>query len=124
MKVRACLDSGRRSLLGKGVGLVSTMAMPGPTGLLVRPAAKSEEKKKPGEGHSEELSASEDLMREHGILNRILLVYEEIAARLRGGREFPPEVLAGGADIIRRFIEDYHEKLEENYLFPRFDKAG
>ncbi len=28
------------------------------------------------------------------------------------------------AKIIRNFIEDYHEKLEENFLFPRFKKAG
>jgi hemerythrin-like domain-containing protein len=26
--------------------------------------------------------------------------------------------------IIRRFIEDYHEKLEEQYVFPRLEKAG
>lgn len=26
--------------------------------------------------------------------------------------------------IIRNFIEDYHEKLEEDYLFPRFKKAN
>jgi hemerythrin-like domain-containing protein len=28
------------------------------------------------------------------------------------------------AKIIRNFIEDYHEKLEEDFLFPRFKKAG
>jgi hemerythrin-like domain-containing protein len=26
--------------------------------------------------------------------------------------------------MIRTFIEDYHEKLEEDYLFPRFEKAN
>lgn len=26
--------------------------------------------------------------------------------------------------IIRYFIEDYHEKLEEDFLFPRFEKAN
>ena len=25
--------------------------------------------------------------------------------------------------VIRTFIEDYHEKLEEDHLFPRFEKA-
>jgi hemerythrin-like domain-containing protein len=30
----------------------------------------------------------------------------------------------GGASIVRRFIEDYHEKLEEEHLFPRLEKAG
>jgi hemerythrin-like domain-containing protein len=28
------------------------------------------------------------------------------------------------ARIIRNFTEDYHEKLEEDFLFPRFRKAG
>ena len=28
------------------------------------------------------------------------------------------------ARIIRSFVEDYHEKLEENFLFPRFEKAN
>jgi len=30
----------------------------------------------------------------------------------------------GGAGILRRFIEDYHERLEEQFLFPRFERAG
>ncbi len=34
------------------------------------------------------------------------------------------EVLADASGLIRRFVEDYHEKLEENYLFPSFQKAG
>jgi hemerythrin-like domain-containing protein len=73
----------------------------------------------------EEASPVEDLMREHGVLDRILLVYDEILwRRLPSGADFPPEVLSKGADLVRRFIEDYHEKLEEDYLFPRFEKAG
>jgi len=32
-------------------------------------------------------------------------------------------VLTEAAGIIRNFIENYHEKLEEDYLFPRFEKA-
>jgi hemerythrin-like domain-containing protein len=33
-------------------------------------------------------------------------------------------VLGRAADIIKKFIEEYHEKLEENYLFPRFVQAN
>jgi hemerythrin-like domain-containing protein len=36
----------------------------------------------------------------------------------------PPASLKDSADIIKRFIEEYHEKLEEDHLFPRFEKAG
>jgi hemerythrin-like domain-containing protein len=71
----------------------------------------------------DKVSPAEDLMREHGILKRVLLVYNEIDDRLSLGKGFPPETLLGGATIIRDFIEDYHEKLEENFLFPRFEKA-
>ncbi len=36
----------------------------------------------------------------------------------------PVEALHEAAQIIQRFIEQYHEKLEEDYLFPRFRKKG
>jgi hemerythrin-like domain-containing protein len=73
---------------------------------------------------SEDISPLEDLMREHGVLNRILLVYEESCRRLDGSKDLEPTALAGAAKIIRTFIEGYHEKLEEDHLFPRFEKAG
>jgi hemerythrin-like domain-containing protein len=76
------------------------------------------------QSEDEKVSPSEDLMREHGVLKRVLLIYDEIADRLKNGKDFPPETLSRSADIIRNFIEDYHEKLEEHYLFPRFEKAG
>jgi hemerythrin-like domain-containing protein len=73
----------------------------------------------------EEVSPVEDLMREHGVLDRILLIYDEVLwRRLPSGTEFPPDVLSKAADLVRRFIEDYHEKLEEDYVFPRFEQAG
>lgn len=75
-------------------------------------------------GAQEEVTVPEDLMREHGVLRRVLLVYEEIISRLDNGKEFKKQVLADAAGIIRNFIEEYHEKLEEDYIFPRFEKAG
>ncbi len=71
-----------------------------------------------------EVTPAEDLMREHGVLKRILLVYREAVRRLDERQDLPPEPLAEAAGIIRHFIEDYHEKLEEDHLFPRFRKAG
>ncbi len=70
------------------------------------------------------VTAVEDLMREHGILYRLLLIYEEIASRLTAGKEFAQATLADAADLIRRFVEDYHEKLEEDFVFPRAEKAS
>jgi len=71
----------------------------------------------------EEVSPAEDLMREHGVLKRVLMVYREAIRCIDARRDLSPEVLRDSAGIIRTFIEDYHEKLEEDHLFPRFEKA-
>ena len=72
----------------------------------------------------DEVSTNEDLMREHGILKRVLLIYDEVIRRIDAKQDFPPQTVVDSAYIIRKFIEDYHEKLEEEHLFPRFRKAG
>jgi hemerythrin-like domain-containing protein len=73
-----------------------------------------------------EVGAIEDLMREHGVLRRVFLVYQECAPRLR--RE-PAKVdaraLHQAAQLFRAFGEEYHEKkLEEAHIFPAVKKAG
>lgn len=75
-------------------------------------------------GGEEEVSPAEDLMREHGVLKRVLLTYREALRRIAARQDLPPEPLADGAQIIREFIEDYHEKLEEDSLFPRFRQSN
>ncbi|MDB5388782.1 MAG: hypothetical protein JWM11_4428 [Planctomycetaceae bacterium] len=82
-------------------------------------AEKDAEDKKQGE---DEISCSEDLMREHGVLNRILLIYEEGLQRLRGKSDITPDVFSAPATLVRKFVEDYHEKLEEKFIFPEFEK--
>jgi hemerythrin-like domain-containing protein len=96
----------------------------GPLSLLAQEKSQPDTTKKPADNKAEEVSPAEDLMREHGVLDRVLLIYGEVLIRLHGEQTVPPEVLTSGADLVRRFIEDYHEKLEEEYLFPRFEKAG
>ena len=72
----------------------------------------------------DDVSPAEDLMREHGVLKRVLLIYREVINRIDNKRDFPPDVVMSSAKLIRTFVEDYHEKLEEDYLFPRFKKAN
>jgi hemerythrin-like domain-containing protein len=67
---------------------------------------------------------TEDLMQEHGLLNRILLIYDFCKIQLINKQVYQQEALFNAAQIIRSFVEDYHEKQEENYLFPRFEKAN
>jgi hemerythrin-like domain-containing protein len=97
----------------------------GSTTLAVAGTGRSQETNvSTGQDRGAEVTPIEDLAREHGLLNRLLLIYDDVNRRLSNGKTFDPMLLFKSADIIRRFIEDYHEKLEEDYLFPRFDKAG
>jgi len=77
-------------------------------------------------GGSKEVTAVEDLMREHGVLRRALFLYSETAIRLRSNpSSVPPDALHKAAKLFRAFGEDYHEKkLEEAYIFPAVKKAG
>src|SRR4051794_10835259 len=74
--------------------------------------------KPPEKPAEEEVAPNEDLMREHGLLNRVLLIYEEVIRRIDAKRDLNPNSLLQSAKIIRNFVEDYHEKLEEDHLFP------
>jgi hemerythrin-like domain-containing protein len=69
------------------------------------------------------VTAPEDLMKEHGVLNRCLLIYEEGMRRLNRDEEISPEVFNQTAQLVRRFVEQYHEQNEEKYIFPEFERA-
>ncbi len=71
-----------------------------------------------------DFSPSEDLLREHGVLKRLLLVYRHYIRRFDSGRTIQYQSLSETAHLIRAFMEDSHEKFEEDHLFPRFRKAG
>ena len=68
----------------------------------------------------QEVSAIEDLMREHGVVARILLIYEAIADSTK---PFDSAVLKEAAQIMQSFIESYHEKLEEELHFSSFGEG-
>lgn len=70
------------------------------------------------------VSANADLMREHGILNRVLLIYQELSRRINNRIPFPQDTLLDTAKITRDFLENFHEKMEEEYVFPYYEKAN
>jgi hemerythrin-like domain-containing protein len=72
----------------------------------------------------DEVTPPEDLMREHGVLDRALLIYEAVMHRFSDREEVDPALITDTAHVIRELIEDYHERSEENYVFPRFKAAG
>jgi hemerythrin-like domain-containing protein len=107
----------RRTAFAAAGVLAAGLALTGCSG-------KSDEKA--GESAGEGVSANEDLMREHGVLRRILVVYRETAGWLSAGRtDFDAGALGQAADLFRAFGEDYHERqLEEQHIFPQLQKAG
>jgi hemerythrin-like domain-containing protein len=107
-------QSSRRQFIKAGGIFIAASGVAGAVNVF----AKAEENK------NEEVSPPEDLMREHGVLKRILLVYGEAIRRIEANQDLPAEPLAESARIIREFVEDYHEKLEEDFLFPRFKEAN
>ena len=70
--------------------------------------------------HFYDVTTNENLMRDHGILRRVLLMYAEIARRIDAKEDFPLQTAIDCANIIRNFIEDYHQKLEDEHIFPLF----
>jgi hemerythrin-like domain-containing protein len=87
-------------------------------------AAAAEKGKKRGE--DKEVGAVEDLMREHGVLRRALLVYIASVPKLRAnGGGLQADAIARTAKLFLSFGQDYHERmLEEAYIFPAVRKAG
>ncbi len=72
--------------------------------------------------HEKEVSPTEDLMGEHGVLNRLLLIYDKIISIIETHQNVPLDVLIQAATLMKKFIEEYHEKNEEEYIFPLFEK--
>jgi hemerythrin-like domain-containing protein len=105
----------RRDFIQKGIQFAVATGVTGITLFGCKEKEESEEK---------EVSPPEDLMQEHGLLNRILLIYDHAKNQLVNKQSFDIAAISNAAGIVRTFVEDYHEKQEENYLFPRFKKAN
>jgi len=104
-----------RSSLAGGAALIALPALSEP-----KKTANGNEQDEP------EVTATEDLMREHGVLRRILLVYRESGARpRRDAASVDAAAIAEAARLFRTFGEEYHEKLlEETHIFPVVKKRG
>ncbi len=93
-------------------------------GSLILPPSLAAKGKKTTEKDEAEVTPPEDLMREHGVLDRLLLVYEAGLRKFASSEDFDPAIITAAAETVRDFIENYHEKSEEEAVFPRFRKAG
>lgn len=107
----------RRNFISKSVKIA---VLSGSISLLVAGCKEDEGE----QDEAQKVSPPEDLMQEHGLLNRVLLIYDTCKLHLINKEEFSKKAISDAAGIVRTFVEDYHEKQEENYLFPRFQKAN
>lgn len=107
-------DPSRRAAFAAGLAGAAALTL---TGCAQAGGAKEKEP---------DVSAVEDLMREHGILRRLLIVYRETAAVIRTApKTVDLAALAAAEELFRTFGEAYHEKgLEEAHVFPMVLKAG
>ena len=106
-------DASRRRLVAGLSGIVLAASGAG-----VALAAKKEAKPPPPPPEKK-IGAVEELMRQHGVLRRVLLVYRQAATQLRGGTKIDPKLLRQVAQLFRDFGENFHERmLEQAYVFP------
>ncbi len=87
-------------------------------------AASGKDKDEKEDENEAEVTPGEDLMQEHGLIERILLIYDEGARRIEKAEAIDLAIVTGAAGIVRRFVEDYHERQEEQSVFPRLKAAG
>ena len=115
-------DWSRRRMIGRaalaaGAVLITGAAVSGQEQDAVQEAAQE-----PDEAEIK-VTPPEDLMREHAVLERLLLIYEKVLGTSQPS-DWLLKQLADAVRLVRTFIEDYHEKLEEDHIFPRFEKVG
>jgi len=78
----------------------------------------------PDAAPSKLIPPDDDLMREHGVLKRVLLCYRELISRAQSSVQLPAQPVHDAAMIIHDYIEGFHEGLEEAYVFPRLRRIG
>jgi hemerythrin-like domain-containing protein len=117
-------DESRRKLLRESIllGSAGLAALP----ILGEALPQASKTGKEGGGKEPEVTATEDLMREHGVIRRALLVYFEVVPKLRQNpSDVDASALRHTAQLFRTFGEDYHERmLEEQHIFPLIRKQG
>jgi hemerythrin-like domain-containing protein len=120
MSARVNVPDRRRFFRWTAGGAMVAAALPVP--VLGAPSPGETKSDKP-EGE-EDVAAAEDLMREHGVLRRLMIVCDEIQRRIHDAQELQASLVHDAARLVRRFVEDYHERLEEDLVFPRLKKEA
>jgi hemerythrin-like domain-containing protein len=79
---------------------------------------------KPNQSDGDAETTIEIVARQHGVLCRAVAILEEIRGGMDARMDLPPEIIGGTVEIVRRFIVDHHQQMEEKFIYPVFDAAG
>jgi hemerythrin-like domain-containing protein len=70
------------------------------------------------------LTPAEILSRNDAVLQRVMLIYETAMRRAGEGEDIDPVVFSQPAEVARDFFHDFHEKAEQELIYPAFRTAG
>jgi hemerythrin-like domain-containing protein len=70
------------------------------------------------------MKATDVLIEEHRLIERVLASLEAVFQRLQEGRPVRPEFFLTTADFISGFADGCHHRKEEGVLFPAMEAAG
>ncbi len=67
---------------------------------------------------------TEDLMNEHRVIERMLVVLSRACDRVEAGKEVERELFVGAGDFFKNFADKCHHGKEEKLLFERMQARG
>ena len=70
------------------------------------------------------MEATNILMDEHKVIERVIAVLEIAAGKLSAGQPVRPGFFIDASDFIKGFADGCHHKKEEGVLFPAMEAAG
>ncbi|HTX43915.1 MAG TPA: hemerythrin domain-containing protein, partial [Methanocella sp.] len=96
----------------------------GIAGLILQVGAHQPLKARGEELEEKESSPMEDLMKEHGAIERILLIYQRMIEKAITGQEVDVSVINRASKMVDEYVSKHHEQDEEKYVFPKFREAN
>jgi len=99
----------------------SVIALAGAAGAGVLAGCSNTKPDQPGENAG---TAIEILARQHGVIYRAVAILEEVRGGMDARMDPPPEIIGGTVEILRLFVANHHQQMEEKLVYPVFDAAG
>ncbi|MFY9606532.1 MAG: hemerythrin domain-containing protein [Thermoplasmata archaeon] len=70
------------------------------------------------------MQPTDELMNEHRVIERMLVVVSNACDRLENGQEVEQELFVGAADFFKNFADKCHHGKEEKLLFVKMQERG